>query len=195
MPRLKAPERRQQLIDVATKLFAKYGYDATTTAAIAKAAGITALILYRHFKNKQAMFIAIVQSVTAHTRDAWTEIAEQTPDAAERIRLVAKSMPQHIREYGEQYHVLHGALAISRDKKVLAVLREHYAQMETFFREVILDGQKSGKFRKDIDAQSGAWQIIYSGIGFAMIVLNLNDNDHRGTVDDVIASMLRGLSA
>jgi hypothetical protein len=33
--RLKAPQRRQQLIEVATKLFAEYGYDATTTASIA----------------------------------------------------------------------------------------------------------------------------------------------------------------
>ena len=28
----------------------------------------------------------------------------------------------------DAYHVLHGALATSRDKKVLAVMREHYAQ-------------------------------------------------------------------
>ena len=36
MPRLKAAQRREQLIDVATKLFAKTGYEATTTAAIAQ---------------------------------------------------------------------------------------------------------------------------------------------------------------
>ena len=41
MPRLKAPQRREQLIEVATKLFARNGYEATTTAAIALAAGVT----------------------------------------------------------------------------------------------------------------------------------------------------------
>ena len=45
MPRLKAPQRREQLIEVATKLFARNGYEATTTAAIALAAGVTEPIL------------------------------------------------------------------------------------------------------------------------------------------------------
>ena len=62
--RLKAPQRREQLIEVATKLFAKSGYDATTTADIAKAAGVTEPILYRHFESKQELFIAIVRDVS-----------------------------------------------------------------------------------------------------------------------------------
>src|SRR5687768_7683292 len=53
MPRLKAAQRREQLISVATRLFAERGYEATTTAAIAEAAGVTEPILYRHFHNKQ----------------------------------------------------------------------------------------------------------------------------------------------
>ena len=63
MPRLKAPQRREQLIEVATKLFARNGYEATTTAAIALAAGVTEPILYRHFKSKQELFVAIVRAV------------------------------------------------------------------------------------------------------------------------------------
>ena len=59
--RLKAPQRREQLIAVATKQFGKFGYDATTTAAIADAAGVTEPILYRHFGSKQELFIAITR--------------------------------------------------------------------------------------------------------------------------------------
>jgi AcrR family transcriptional regulator len=67
MPRLKAPQRREQLIEVATKLFARKGYEATTTAAIAEAAGVTEPILYRHFKSKQELFIAIVREMSDQT--------------------------------------------------------------------------------------------------------------------------------
>ena len=66
MARLKAAQRREQLIAVATKLFAKTGYDATTTAEIAKAAGVTEPILYRHFESKQELFVAIVRDVSAY---------------------------------------------------------------------------------------------------------------------------------
>ena len=192
MPRLKAPQRREQLIEVATKLFAEYGYEATTTASIAKAAGVTEPILYRHFKNKADLFVAIVRAVSRHTIASWEAISARAPNPAERIRLVAESIPSHVRELADQYHVLHGALAATRDKKVLAVIREHYAGMEDFFCKVVRDGQQSGVFRTDIDPKSAAWQLLYSGIGFAMIVLNLGGGD-RGTIEDVVESILRGL--
>lgn len=191
MPRLKAPQRREQLIEVATKLFADFGYEATTTAAIAKSAGVTEPILYRHFKSKAELFVAIVRSVSKQTVSSWQAMTARSNDPAERIRVVAESIPQHVRDLAEQYHVLHGALAISRDKKVLAVIREHYATMEDFFCTVIKDGQSSGVFRADFDPKSAAWQLLYSGIGFAMIILNLGVGE-RGTIEDVVEAILRG---
>src|SRR5687768_5145804 len=139
MPRLKAPQRREQLIDVATKLFASFGYDATTTAAIAKAAGVTEPILYRHFKSKQELFVAIVRSVSDRTLQQWQDVIAGTNDPVERIKRVAVGMPEHFRKNEDQYHVLHGALGTSRDKKVLAVMREHYKQIEDFFAQLIAD--------------------------------------------------------
>jgi AcrR family transcriptional regulator len=56
---------------VATRLFARLGYNATTTAAIAKAARVTEPILYRHFKSKQAMFVAIVRQMSEQTLQFW----------------------------------------------------------------------------------------------------------------------------
>src|SRR3954452_19685030 len=73
MRRLKAPQRREQLIEVATKLFAKWGYEATTTSAIPEAAGVTEPILYRHFDSKQELFVAIVRSVSEQTLRHWAE--------------------------------------------------------------------------------------------------------------------------
>src|SRR4051794_25149889 len=85
MRRLKAPQRREQLIEAATKLFAKWVYDATTTAAIAEAAGVTEPILYRHFDSKQELFVAIVRSVSALTMDHWREVIGSIKDPAEQI--------------------------------------------------------------------------------------------------------------
>ena len=194
MPRLKAPQRREQLIDVATKLFASFGYDATTTAAIAKAAGVTEPILYRHFKSKQELFVAIVKSVSDATLKHWHGIIRKVTDPAQRIRLVAEGMPQHFRKLEDQYHVLHGALSTSRDRKVLSVMRDHYRQIEKFFAQLVSEGQKSGAFRKDLDPRAASWQLIFSGIGYAMINLNIGGMN-RAMVDEVIESILRGLKS
>src|SRR5437762_82897 len=99
MPRLKAPQRREQLIEVATKLFARTGYDATTTAAIAIAAGVTEPILYRHFKSKQELFVAIVRDVSDITMKGWAALIADMTDPAEKIRTVAEAIPDHIKKY------------------------------------------------------------------------------------------------
>jgi len=192
MPRLKAPQRREQLIQVATRLFAEMGYEATTTKDIAKKAGVTEPILYRHFESKQDLFVAIVRNVSDQTLKHWQEIIADSDDPAERVRLVAAAMPDHMKRLEDQYHVLHGALATSRDKKVLGVVREHYKQIEQFFRNLVTDGERAGVFRKEFDPKAAAWQLIFSGIGFAMIDLNLGGMD-RDLIEEVIESILRGM--
>src|SRR6266542_424213 len=96
MPRLKAPERREQLMEVASKLFAKMGYEATTTASIADAAGVTEPILYRHFKSKQEMFVAIVKAVSAQTIEHWQELIRDIHDPSQQIRRISAEIPDHM---------------------------------------------------------------------------------------------------
>jgi AcrR family transcriptional regulator len=192
MGRLKAPQRREQLMEVATKLFARNGYEATTTAAIALAAGVTEPILYRHFKSKQELFVAIVKAVSNQTIQHWQDLIAGVDDPAEQIRRIAAELPQHMEKLADAYHVLHGALATSRDKKVLAVMKEHYLQIERFFSKVLSEGQKTGVFRKQIQPRGAAWQLIITGIGYGMIALNLTQLD-RGMVDTAIESIIRGL--
>ena len=194
MARLKAPQRREQLIEVATKLFAKFGYEATTTAAIALAAGVTEPILYRHFKSKQELFVAIVKAVSDRTMKHWEDLVRGVDDPTEQFRRIAVDLPQHMEKLADAYHVLHGALATSRDKKVLAVMKEHYLQIERFFVKVIQDGQKSGVFRRNMQPRAAAWTLIISGIGYGMIALNLAQFD-RATADNAIDAILRGWRA
>lgn len=50
-------ERHNQLIDCATRVFAKKGYKNATTREISKIAGISEKMLYVHFKNKKELFL------------------------------------------------------------------------------------------------------------------------------------------
>jgi AcrR family transcriptional regulator len=194
MPRLKAPQRRQQLIAVATRLFARHGFQATTTASIAQAAGVTEPILYRHFKGKHDLFVAIVRSVSDRTMEHWREMIAGIDSPAEQLRAIGQEFPAHISQLADEYHVIHGALGGIRDRKVLGVLRQHYLMTESFFTQIIARGQQAGLFRRDLDAQTAAWQLIVTGIGYAMVRLNLSPLDKRLS-GDVLDSILRGLRA
>lgn len=191
MGRLKAAERRSQLIEAATRVFARRGYDATTTAALAQAAGVTEPILYRHFKGKRELFMAIVREVSQISIKRWRTMTEGIADPTERLRVIARNLPEHIRTLDNEYRVLLGALAMSRDAAVRQVLREHYDQIERFLSESIIDGQQAGFFHRNLDPKAAAWQLIFSGIGYAMIWLNLGPVD-RVSMVDVVQTIVDG---
>jgi AcrR family transcriptional regulator len=191
MGRLKAPQRREQLISVATKQFAKFGYDATTTDTIAKSAGVTEPILYRHFGSKQELFIAITREVSDQTLQHWRDLIGSIDDPAEQLREIARKFPAHLKELGDAYRVIHNALTTSRDRKVQAVLREHYSQMEAFFTSIIETGIQRGIFRK-IHPKTPCWNLINTGLGYAMVSLNLSPFE-TFDVEDAIEYQLRGL--
>jgi AcrR family transcriptional regulator len=54
--RLAAAERRLQILDEASRLFASQGLHGTTTKEIAKAAGVSEPVLYQHFKSKDDIY-------------------------------------------------------------------------------------------------------------------------------------------
>jgi len=58
--RMHGDERRQQLIDVAMQVFATHGYRGTTTREIARVAGVSEAIIFRHFQNKEELYSAIL---------------------------------------------------------------------------------------------------------------------------------------
>lgn len=58
--RQSSQERQASLIQAATRLFAQKGFNGTTTKEIAKAAGISEALVFKHFPTKRALYAAIL---------------------------------------------------------------------------------------------------------------------------------------
>jgi AcrR family transcriptional regulator len=58
--RLRRAERRDQILAAATRAFARAGYAATNLDDVAAEAGITRVILYRHFDSKADLYRAVL---------------------------------------------------------------------------------------------------------------------------------------
>jgi AcrR family transcriptional regulator len=61
-PRLAAKARREAIVKAALPLFARKGFAATTTKDLARAAGVSEPLLYRHFPSKEALYLEIQDS-------------------------------------------------------------------------------------------------------------------------------------
>lgn len=62
-----ADDTRRRLIQAATQLFAKLGYDATTTKLIAKRAGVNEALIQRYFDSKAGLLLAVYRELNAES--------------------------------------------------------------------------------------------------------------------------------
>ncbi len=59
--RFSAEDRRAQIIETATELFAGQGFEGTTTRQIAEAARVNEAIIFRHFPSKEDLYWAVIE--------------------------------------------------------------------------------------------------------------------------------------
>src|SRR5438309_11894143 len=88
--RLPAAERRRDLIETAIRLFTEGSYHGTTTAEIARAAGISEPILYRHFASKRELYLAGLEHVWTKVRAGWERALADAPDACAAVAAIGK---------------------------------------------------------------------------------------------------------
>jgi AcrR family transcriptional regulator len=69
-PRMPRAQRRGQILEAATRAFARGGFANTGLDAIAAEAGVTPVILYRHFASKADLYREVIESGHARLREA-----------------------------------------------------------------------------------------------------------------------------
>src|SRR4051794_40065996 len=82
MARKSAEERREEIVEIASRHFAEGGYHGTSTEAIAREAGISQPYLFRLFRTKRELFLVCVDACYAHVDEVFTEAAASAPVGA-----------------------------------------------------------------------------------------------------------------
>ncbi|MFD7522889.1 TetR/AcrR family transcriptional regulator [Paenibacillus chitinolyticus] len=67
-------DRKEQIINAAVGIFAELGYYKTTTAMVAKAAGVTQPYVFHFFKSKEELFKAVVDRAVQRLYDAFMQV-------------------------------------------------------------------------------------------------------------------------
>jgi len=59
--RYSAADRREQILEAATQLFARQGFQGTTTRQISEQTGVTEALVFRHFASKDELYWAVIE--------------------------------------------------------------------------------------------------------------------------------------
>lgn len=84
-----AGDQRERLLDATEALIAEKGATGTTIEAIVKAAGVSSVTFYEHFRNKDECFVAAFERAVEELR---AEVGEAIPAAAARSERVSAGL-------------------------------------------------------------------------------------------------------
>lgn len=156
--RLPGPERRRALLEAALRVFSTGSYAGATTAEIARAAGVSEPILYRHFACKRDLYVACLEEVWGRVREhVEATLAEHgpaegwrslTPATLRELKVLVPSLwMQAITEAGE-------------DEEIRRFLRRHLREVHAFFVEVVRRAQAAGAIHPDRKPEVEAWNFL-----------------------------------
>jgi AcrR family transcriptional regulator len=94
--RLSRVDRREQILAAATKAFARSGYAATSLNEVAAEAGISHVILYRHFDSKADLYRAVLNRACTRLAGAVGDL-DFTEDSVDALLVAAIEDPAGFR--------------------------------------------------------------------------------------------------
>lgn len=149
--RMAGEERRLQLLRVAMKLFSHRGFRGTTTKEIAKAAGVSEAMVFRHFATKEDLYSAILDHKAGaggmkDPRELVADAIKRQDDRAVFEGLANGLMSHHQNDTEFLRLLTHSALEEHQlaDMFWETTVREMYNFLGSYIRE----RQRDGAFRE-----------------------------------------------
>src|SRR5690348_16758057 len=149
MARLTSSDRKKQILEVATELFGRHGFDGVTTRQIADAAGITEAMVFRHFASKDDLYWEVLSAKCAadDVRQRLEEKLQRDAEPLEIFAAIARDvLNRNFKDPSKSRLLLFSALEnhdlSQRFFKIY--IREWYELLASYIRRQI----EEGKFRK-----------------------------------------------
>ena len=158
--RLSASDRKNQIIEKASIVFAEKGYEGARTKEIAEACGITEPVLYQHFKNKEAIFFETQRIGRRNLIKYWRRITEESPNALEAYRRIIISLVKYMGTNPVMASVIiQGMGVVSSNKRFGKKTIDWFNEQTKFYSELLEKGLEDGSIKPDADIEYIGWLI------------------------------------
>lgn len=192
-PRLPAEERRAALLETACRLFSEGSYRGTTTAEIAREAGVTEPVLYRHFDSKRDLYLASLEAAWAGVRELWEEALEDEPDPGLWIATMGRAFVESEAQRPLISNLWVQAIAEgSEDPAIGSYMKQHMREVHAYAVEVVRRAREAGGIEKDRDPDAEAW--IFIALGLLTMADRVLDGVMRESWPNIRRSRLRWLT-
>ncbi|MGN0163861.1 MAG: TetR/AcrR family transcriptional regulator [Candidatus Ornithomonoglobus sp.] len=190
---MKKTDTKERILNEALKLFAAKGYEAVGVAEIADAVGIKAPSLYKHYKNKRAVFDSIIERVNEMDTEQARNY-EMPEGTIEETETAYKNIPlETIKAYTKAMLLYWTEEEFSRNFRKLLTLKQYKnPEMGRLYQQYISGGPvqyMADVLAEMISSESEAYQLALEFYGPMYLLYSIYD----GTGDkDRVTALLEG---
>jgi AcrR family transcriptional regulator len=187
MNKRSAEETKESILEAAQLVFTERGYAQASMRIIARAAGTSVGGLYLYFRNKEELYLTLMQDRMRMLNDLTEKALFEVEDPAEALTAFISISIEFTRENKEML-ILQGrelGFSFGIDRK-----REFLLERRKLIADIIRKGIKTGVFRK-CNADEAAWIIFNMLRGF--VVSMVIDEEVLCAADAYAELVLQGL--
>ncbi len=157
--KVKAPQRRDEVIDVATRVFHEKGYAAASIQDVADALGMLKGSLYYYIESKEDLLFTIIEQVHRDTMERLEHWLTIEADTLVKVRAFLRwQVLTYCRDFRKVGVFLHDFRSLSPERQqVILDERDRYDQI---MRELIRQGQAEGSIAADVDPKLTAMAVF-----------------------------------
>jgi AcrR family transcriptional regulator len=142
---------KERLLRVATRLFARHGFEGTSVQDIVDAAGVTKGAMYHYYGSKDDLLYEVYHQLLTMQMSHLTDIVKGSGTAAERLREAAIDVVESSLANLDDMIVFFRSLHMLPDDRQTQIRAERRAYHDVF-RGLVEDGMVAGVFRTEVSA-------------------------------------------
>lgn len=185
-----ARETRRKLLAAATSLFAEQGLTKPSLDAICERAGYTRGAFYVHFKTRDDLIVAVMESVMGGFIEGIIAAGEAGADLAMIVRTFTHAVQLGSFPIPGGVRVHHVLEACARSERLRLKYLELLAQARTRVADTVARGQATGAIRADVPPDFVAQLLLVAVMGVE-VAEELRVPHDATAVGELVLSLLK----
>lgn len=141
MSRPRSGERREEILQVLARMLQELPGEHITTAALAKAVGVSEAALYRHFPSKARMFESLIEFIEESIFSRINRILAEEPDPQARVQQIAILLLGFAEKNPGLARLLQGGVLTGETERLRTRISQFYDRVETQLRQILREGE------------------------------------------------------
>jgi AcrR family transcriptional regulator len=187
----KAAARKQQVLEAAARCFARQGFHKTNMPMLAQEAGMSNGNIYGYFPGKDAIIIALVESIVLGIKEQLRDIAKTSGNKIDALRALIHG---HIRQRFTSDNCALSAevmAEVHRNEKVATAMRNLDANIRAVLVELCLKDNQQLSPEAAISKVNLLMLVVYGYSKSKTLCPGLNQEDTLASLDSLVVHLFQ----